>query len=138
MDGVRKRALDNPDKRRGAYSSWGLELSGVQDLLFLTGTTATAPDGTILFPGDAAGQARWILESQQRLLEAAGYEIAEVVRVETTVVERLTDEEIAAVGRVTAEFLGDLPVRPAAGTLRIVSRLIRPGVLVEIELVAAR
>ena len=68
----------------------------------------------------------------------AGYGWADVVRVETTVVDALTDAEIAAVGRVTAEFLGGLTIRPAAGTLRVVSRLIRPGILVELELIAAR
>lgn len=133
-----KRALHNPDKRPGAYFSWGLEVGGVRDILFLTGTTATGADGTLLCPGDAAGQARWILESQGRLLADAGWSFEDVVRVETTVVEALSDAEIAAVTAVTAEFLGGLRVRPAAGTLRVVSRLVRPGILVELELLAAR
>ena len=50
---MQKRALDNPEKRPGAYFSWGLELSGARDLLFLTGTTATA--ATIVPAGNKLG-----------------------------------------------------------------------------------
>ena len=133
-----KRALHNPDKRPAGYFSWGLELSRIDRLLFLSGTTATNADGIVLHPGDAPAQARWIFESLGRMLLQAGYEISDVVRVETTVVASVSDEDIAAIGRITAEYFGGLAVRPAAGTLRIVSRLIRPEVLIELEIIAAR
>ena len=135
---MEKRVIHNPDKKPGAYFSWGLELSRVDRLLFLTGTTAAGADGAIAHPNDAPGQARWILESLGRLLAEAGYAFSDVVRVETTVVESLSPDDLAEIGRVSAEYFGGLPVRPAAGTLRVVSRLIRPGVLIEMELIAAR
>ena len=135
---MHKRAINNPDKKPSPNFSWALELSGVERLLLVTGTTAAGSDWVVNFPGDAPAQARWILESVGRLLASAGYSFGDVVRVETTVVESVSDEDIAAIGRITAEYVGGLAVKPATGTLRMVSRLIRPGLLVELEFMAAR
>src|SRR5688572_6106297 len=124
---MEKRAIDNPDKMPSPQFNWALEISKFDRLLFLTGTTATGADGVVNFPGDAPAQARWILESFGRLLANAGYSFEDVVRLETTVVEGVSDTDIDAIRDVSVEHVGGSAVKPAAGTLRIVSRLVRPG-----------
>jgi enamine deaminase RidA (YjgF/YER057c/UK114 family) len=133
-----KRPIDNPDKAPSPDFNWALELSAIDRLLFITGTTAVGTDGRIHHPGDAPGQARWILESFGRLLARAGYSFADVVRLETTVADGVSDADLEAIKRIRTEYVGSLPVKPAAGTLRVVSRLARPDMLVELEIIAAR
>jgi enamine deaminase RidA (YjgF/YER057c/UK114 family) len=135
---MQKRAIDNPEKMPSPQFNWGLEVSSFDRLLFLTGTTATGADGVINFPGDAPAQARWILESFGRQLTKAGYSFEDVVRLETTVVESVSDDAIGAIRDICVEYVGGIGVKPAAGTLRVVSRLVRPDVLVELEILAAR
>ena len=135
---MEKRPIDNPDKLPSPQFNWALEISNVDRLLLLTGTTATGADGVINFPGDAPAQARWILESFGRLLAKAGYSFDDVVRLETTVTDQISDEDITAIREVCVEYVGGPSVKPAAGTLRVVSRLVRPDVLVELEVIAAR
>jgi enamine deaminase RidA (YjgF/YER057c/UK114 family) len=102
------------------------------DTAWVSGTTATAPDGTVAHPGDAAAQTRYVLTAVGSALERAGFTLADVVRtrVYVTDIERWED-----VGRVHGEFFGD--IRPAA-TMVEVSRLIDPALLVEIEADAVR
>ena len=135
---MQKRAINNPDKKPSPVFNWALELSAIERLLFVTGTTAAGSDGAVNFPGDAPAQARWIFESVGRLLASVGYSFDDVVRLETTVVESVSDEDIAVIARISAEYVGGLAVKPAAGTLRVVSRLVRPELLVELEIMAAR
>jgi len=135
---MEKRAIDNPDKAPSPDFNWALEIAAADRLLFITGTTAVGADGRVNFPGDAPGQARWILESFGRLLANAGYEWADVIRLETTVAQGVSDADLEAIKQLRAEFVGSLPVKPAAGTLRVVSRLAKPEMLVELEVIAAR
>ncbi len=133
-----KRAFDNPDKAPSPDFSWALEISSMDRLLFITGTTAVGSVGVIHVPGDAPGLARWILESFTRLLENGGYSFDDVVRLETTVAHGVSDADLEAIKRIRAEFVGSRQVKPAAGTLRVVTRLAKPEMLVELEVIAAR
>jgi len=102
------------------------------DTCHVSGTTDAGPDGVSLHPGDAAGQARSVLEIIERALTEAGFARTEVVRTRMY----LTDlADAAAVGEVHGEWFRD--VRPAS-TLVIVAALIEPTVLVEIEVDALR
>lgn len=93
----------------------------------VSGTTASDEHGTVMAPGDAYGQARYILEKIERALQQAGASTQDVVRTRIYVV-RVSDWE--AVCRAHAEFFAE--VRPA-NTLVEVSALIDPAHLVEIE-----
>jgi reactive intermediate/imine deaminase len=97
------------------------------DRVLVSGTTALGPDGRLVGEGDPGAQARQCLENIRRALEAAGVSLAAVVRTRMYVTD-IRDWE--AVGRVHGEFFGE--VRPAS-TLVEVSRLVEPGMLVEIE-----
>lgn len=95
--------------------------------VWVSGTTATGPDGRVVAPGDPAAQARRALDNVRRALERAGARIEHVVR-SRIYVRRI--EHWEAIGRVHGEFFG--AVRPAA-TLVEVSGLVDPDMLVEIE-----
>lgn len=93
----------------------------------VAGTTATDPDGRVLSPDDAYGQARQALEIIGRALAEAGAVFADVVRTRIDVVDI---EDWEAIGRAHGEIFGQ--IRPAA-TMVEVSRLISPEHRVEIE-----
>ena len=93
----------------------------------VAGTTATGDDGEIVAPGDPAGQTRFILQKITRALAEGGAALRDVVRTRLFVTDIAAWE---AIGRVHGEFFGK--IRPAA-TMVEVSRLITPGLLVEIE-----
>lgn len=99
----------------------------VGELVFVAGTTASAADGGVLFPGDMYGQAKEALRRIEAALAEAGASMRDVVRTRMFVTDISRWEEA---GRAHGEVFGD--VRPAT-TMVEVARLIEPGMLIEIE-----
>jgi enamine deaminase RidA (YjgF/YER057c/UK114 family) len=95
--------------------------------VFVSGTTATAADGTLVGRGDAGAQARQVLANVRAALERAGARLEDVVRTRMYVTD-ITQWE--AIGRVHGEVFG--AIRPATAMVEV-SRLIDPDMLVEIE-----
>ncbi len=102
----------------------------VGNLIEVAGTTAVDERGEVVGPGDPYLQAKYALEKIGRALAEAGARFENVIRTRMFVTDIARWEEV---GRAHGEvFRG---IRPAS-TLVQVASLVRPDLLVEIEVTA--
>ena len=99
----------------------------VGSMVFVSGTTATGPDGGLVGRGDPGAQTRQVLANLRAALERAGARLEDVVRTRIYVTDIAQWE---AIGRAHGEVFG--AIRPATAMVEV-SRLIDPDMLVEIE-----
>jgi enamine deaminase RidA (YjgF/YER057c/UK114 family) len=99
----------------------------VGPFVYVTGTTATGPDGDIVGVGDMYAQARQVIANLATALTKAGASLDHVVRTRMYVTDISRWEEA---GRAHREAFGTIV---PATTIVEVSQLIDPRMLVEIE-----
>ncbi len=124
--------VHNPPKApqpMGQYSQ-GIEVAAGARMLFLSGQVGMDARGHT--PSDAAGQAKLIWANIAAILDAASMEPKDIVKLNTYV---LDENDLPAAAAARREVLGD---HAPAATLVVVSRLLQPGLLMEIEVTAAR
>lgn len=95
--------------------------------IYITGTTATDSEGSIVGPGDAYAQTVQVIKNIERALDALDASLENVVRTRMFVTDISRWEEY---GRAHGEYFGR--IMPAT-TMVEVSRLIDPAMLIEIE-----
>jgi 2-iminobutanoate/2-iminopropanoate deaminase len=98
--------------------------------IYVAGQVARDERGELVAPGDAAGQVRQVYANLARVLEAAGADWSNVVKVTTYLVDRADAAVVAAVRR---EVFGEH--RPPHTGL-IVAGLGSPEVRLEVEVIA--
>ena len=107
----------------------GVEVTGGRTL-YVAGQIAIDAEGKLVGEGDIRAQARQVFANIQAIIEEAGGEMSDIVKLTTF----LTDiDDYAGFVEVRSEFLR--PPFPAA-TLVAVSALVRPEWLVEVEAIA--
>ena len=105
------------------------EVPGGSRLLYISGQVGVKPDGSIPESIEEQAEATW--QNIEACLADAGMSIADLVKITTFVVRA---EDLPAAGKARAKHLGDS--RPTSSTI-IVSALVVPSLLIEIEAVAA-
>jgi reactive intermediate/imine deaminase len=118
--------------RLGAYSHGYAVDVGDATLIFTTGQIALDAEGKVVAPGDAERQAEFVFEALQSILREAGASLDDAVKATTYVTNMADFPKISAVRN--KYFKNSEPV----STLVEVSKLVKDGCVVEIEVVAVR
>jgi 2-iminobutanoate/2-iminopropanoate deaminase len=154
-DSSQGRALP-PDSARDRGSAWphprpvvskelgpplGLYSHGMRvpagELVVVAGQVGTDGAGQLVGPGDVGAQTRQAYENIREVLVAAGASMRDVVRFQTFLTEAADiDGFMAARREVFPGYYPDGAYPP--NTLLVVSRLVQPELLVEIEAMAVR
>lgn len=104
-----------------------------QRTVYIAGQIALDAEGNVVGRGDLGAQARQVFKNLQAALAAAGATFADVVKMNTYVVN-LDPANLTPIREARAEFLPQ--TNPPASTLVGVTQLAVEGLLIEVEMIA--
>ena len=129
---MEKRAFDPTPWLNHFNMHHGIEVTGAQRTLYLSGQTASAADGSAMFPGDMNAQFRAAWKNLKDVLADAGMTPENIVRLNIYTTD--VDAFMGAAADLIPVFAGD-GCKPVS-TLLGVARLYDPAILIEIEATA--
>ena len=122
--------IATPEAKPVANYKMATRLEGGR-LLYIAGQVAWDASGNIAGKGDVRVQARQVFQNLRGVLQAAGGDLKDLMKITTYIT---TIENFPAVAEARSEvFRGELP----ASTLIVVKALFHPDFLIEVEGVAA-
>jgi enamine deaminase RidA (YjgF/YER057c/UK114 family) len=104
-------------------------------IVFVAGQVSSDASGNLVGEGDFDAQVEQVFRNLKIAVEAAGGTMADIVKLNYFLVAEVEQAGVPRLRAIRDRYLN--VARPPASTLVVVSRLARPGWLVEIEAVAA-
>jgi enamine deaminase RidA (YjgF/YER057c/UK114 family) len=117
-----------------AYSNVA-RITAPRELVLVSGQVGLDAEGTLCADASIEGQARQAFANVERCLQAAGLGLADVLKFTTFITD---PEHVEPFYRVRRELFAEVypSGRYPGNSLLVVSRLVRPELLIEIEAVA--
>jgi enamine deaminase RidA (YjgF/YER057c/UK114 family) len=104
-------------------------------LVYIAGQVSSDASGKLVGEGNFEAQVEQVSKNVKLALEAAGATMADIVKLNTYLVAEVSQDDLPKMRAVRDRYLNK--DKPPASTLVVVSRLARPGWLIEVEAVAA-
>jgi enamine deaminase RidA (YjgF/YER057c/UK114 family) len=104
-------------------------------LVYIAGQVASDASGKLVGEGNFEAQAEQVFRNLKAAVEASGGTMADIVKINNYIVADVDPNELPKFRTIRDRYLNT--ESPPASTLVYVSRLARPGWLIEIEAVAA-
>ena len=104
-------------------------------LVYIAGQVPSDAAGKLVGEGDFEAQVEQVFKNLKLALEAADATMADIVKMNVYLVADVGQDDVAKLRAIRDRHVNT--AKPPASTLVVVSRLARPGWLVEIEVVAA-
>ena len=104
-------------------------------LIYLAGQVSSDASGKLVGEGNFEAQAEQVFRNIELGLEAAGAAMADIVKLNVYIVAEVDQAEVPKMRAIRDRHVD--AKKPPASTLLFVTRLARPGWLIEIEAVAA-
>jgi enamine deaminase RidA (YjgF/YER057c/UK114 family) len=104
-------------------------------LIYLAGQVSSDASGKLVGEGNFEAQAEQVFRNVKIAVEAAGGTMADVVKLNIYLVAEVGQDEVPKMRAIRDRYVNK--EKPPASTLVVVSRLARPGWLIEVEAVAA-
>jgi enamine deaminase RidA (YjgF/YER057c/UK114 family) len=104
-------------------------------LVYIAGQVSSDASGKLVGEGDFETQVEQVFKNLNLAVEAAGGTMADIVKLNIYLVAEVGPDAVPKLRAIRDRYVNT--AKPPASTLVFVSRLARPGWLVEIEAVAA-
>jgi enamine deaminase RidA (YjgF/YER057c/UK114 family) len=104
-------------------------------IVYLSGQVSSDASGKLIGEGNFEAQAEQVFRNLKIAIEAAGGTMADIVKLNIYLVAEVDQAAVPKLRAIRDRYVN--VEQPPASTLLVVSRLARPGWLVEIEAVAA-
>ena len=104
-------------------------------MIYLAGQVSSDASGALVGEGNFEAQAEQVFRNVKIAVEAAGATMTDIVKMNIYLVAEVGQEEVPKMRAIRDRYVN--VAKPPASTLVVVTRLARPGWLVEIEAIAA-